>query len=104
MDSRVTRSPITRPALPRTSSAASGFFFCGMMLLPAATASRSSTNPNSAVAHRTISPASRDRWTISVAAADTNSTAKSRSAVASRLFSHSEENPNRSATSWGSIG
>ena len=28
------RSPMSRPALPRASSAMSGFFFCGMMLDP----------------------------------------------------------------------
>ena len=40
--------PNTRPALPRTSSSESGFFFCGIRLEPVATASASSTNPNSA--------------------------------------------------------
>ena len=32
--SRPARSPTRRPALPRASSATSGFFFCGMMLDP----------------------------------------------------------------------
>ena len=32
--SRVTSEPYTRPVLPRTSSATSGFFFCGMMEEP----------------------------------------------------------------------
>ncbi|CPU65937.1 Uncharacterised protein [Mycobacteroides abscessus] len=32
--SRPVRSPMRRPALPRASSATSGFFFCGMMLDP----------------------------------------------------------------------
>ena len=32
--SRPVRLPISRPALPRASSAMSGFFFCGMMLDP----------------------------------------------------------------------
>ena len=34
--------PYTRPVLPRTSSAISGFFFCGMMDEPVANASSSS--------------------------------------------------------------
>src|SRR5437899_3193746 len=75
-----------------------------MMLLPVLIVSRSSTNPNSAVVHRTISAASRDRWVISRDAAETNSTAKSRSDVASRLFSAIRENPKRSATRRGSMG
>jgi hypothetical protein len=29
-----TRLPMSRPALPRLSSAMSGFFFCGMIELP----------------------------------------------------------------------
>jgi hypothetical protein len=29
-----TRLPTTRPVLPRTSSAMSGFFFCGIIELP----------------------------------------------------------------------
>ena len=34
--SRVIREPYTRPVLPRTSSATSGFFFWGMMEEPVA--------------------------------------------------------------------
>ena len=41
--------PKTRPALPRTSSIESGFFFCGMMEEPVATASLNSRKPNSTV-------------------------------------------------------
>ncbi len=37
----------TRPALPRTSSSGSGFFFCGIRLLPVAAVSASSKKPNS---------------------------------------------------------
>jgi hypothetical protein len=33
------RRPMTRPALPRTSSSGSGFFFCGIRLLPVAAVS-----------------------------------------------------------------
>src|SRR2546422_4384536 len=39
-----TRWPIARPDLPRTSSSGSGFFFCGIMLLPVLSASDSSKN------------------------------------------------------------
>ena len=38
---------MSRPALPRASSAMSGFFFCGMIDEPVAKASSSSTQPNS---------------------------------------------------------
>ena len=37
-------APYTRPVFPRTSSAISGFFFCGMILLPVLYASSISTN------------------------------------------------------------
>ena len=45
--SSATWLPIARPALPRTSSIGSGFFFCGIMLLPVADASARSKKPNS---------------------------------------------------------
>lgn len=34
MENRVKRSPYTRPALPLANSHMSGFFFCGIKLLP----------------------------------------------------------------------
>ena len=54
---------MSRPALPRASSAESGFFFCGMMLDPVANRSSSVAQPNSVDAHRQISSPSRDTWT-----------------------------------------
>ena len=48
-----------RPLLPRASSATSGFFFCGMIELPVAKASSSSTQPNSLVVHSTSSSPTR---------------------------------------------
>ena len=56
-----TKSPTTRPVLPRMSSAKSGFFFCGMMDEPVENASESVTKPNSALDHRMISSARRER-------------------------------------------
>ena len=47
MVSTATRPPISRPDLPRASSAMSAFFFCGMIDEPVANASSSSTQPNS---------------------------------------------------------
>ena len=38
--------PISRPALPRSSSSASGFFFCGISEDPVEYASLSLTIPN----------------------------------------------------------
>ena len=58
-----------RGAFARSSSAASGFFFCGMMLEPDAHASASSQKPNSSLDQSTISAPSRDRWVAQVAAA-----------------------------------
>ncbi len=53
------RLPTRRPALPRASSAMSGFFFCGMMLDPVDQESCSVTKPNSRVDQRISSSASR---------------------------------------------
>ena len=55
---------MTRPALPRTSSSGSGFFFCGIRLLPVAAVSASSKNPNSSDVKRIMSSASRLKCTI----------------------------------------
>ena len=72
-----------RPALPRASSATSGFFFCGMIELPVANASSSSAQPNSREVHRQISSPSREMWTAIIDAQNRNSAAKSRSLTAS---------------------
>ncbi len=67
--SNAIRCPTLRPALPRTSSSGSGFFFCGIMLLPVLSASDSSKKrwPSP---HRMIrSSASRLKWIIVIAQA-----------------------------------
>ena len=73
--SRALRSPITRPVLARTSSAASGLRFCGMMDEPVEKASLRRTKPNWADDQITISSASRDRRTAVIEAADRASSA-----------------------------
>ncbi len=98
------RLPYTRPVLPRASSATSGLRFWGMMLEPVANSSGRPMKPNSSLAQRTISSASRDRCIIVIAAAAWNSTTKSRSATASTLFSASRENPSSRATDSRSMG
>ena len=62
--SSATKSPTTRPILPRVSSAKSGFFFCGMIDEPVAKLSESVTKPNSVVDHKMISSHRRDRCII----------------------------------------
>ena len=57
------------PAWPRTSSAASGFFFCGMIELPVLSASGRRTKPNGWLAQMISSSASRDRCSAHCAAA-----------------------------------
>ena len=64
-----TRSPTTRPDLPRISSAKSGFFFWGMMLEPVLKESDKVTKPNSEVDHRMISSHRRERWIMLTAQA-----------------------------------
>ena len=58
---RLVRPDITRPTLARISSAASGFFFCGMIEEPVVKASDRRMKPNWGVIQRTISSARRDR-------------------------------------------
>ena len=62
-------APTTRPVLPRTSSAASGLRFCGMIEEPVEKASERRTKPNCGVVHSTISSAKRDRCVAQIAAA-----------------------------------
>src|SRR5258708_5030792 len=78
--------PMILAALPRINSSASGFFFCGMALLPVEYASGSRTKPCSVVANRMNSSAQRLRWTAIIESALTNSMVKSRSQVASMLL------------------
>ena len=72
-----------RPVLARTSSAASGLRFCGMIEEPVVKRSDSRTKPNCGVDQITISSAKRDRWTAQRLAAASVSSAKSRSETAS---------------------
>ena len=59
-----------RGALPRRSSAASGFFFWGMMLEPEENESGSSQKPNSWLDQRTISAPRRERCIAQIEAAE----------------------------------
>ena len=56
-----TSAPVMRPVLARTSSAASGLRFCGMIELPVVNASDSRMKRNGALHQITISSAKRDR-------------------------------------------
>ena len=67
--SRPVSRPIAVPALPRASSATSGFSFCGIIDDPVAALSGSLAKPNSAVAQSASSSPIRDRWTNSAAQA-----------------------------------
>ncbi len=60
---------ITRGAFARRSSAASGFFFCGMMLEPEEKSSAGSQKPNSWLDQMTSSEPSRERWVAQTPAA-----------------------------------
>src|SRR5271165_6014843 len=92
------------PALPRASSATSGFFFCGMIDEPVAYASSISAQPNSCVDQSTTSSPSRDKCTPSSAAMKQNSAAKSRSLTASIELSAALAKPSSAATASGSSG
>ena len=61
MVSSAISAPVIRPLLPRTSSAASGLRFCGMMELPVENRSESATKPNCALDQSTSSSAKRER-------------------------------------------
>ena len=84
--SMVIKSPKTLPDLPRTSSAMSGFFFCGIIDEPVENASSSSMNLNSQLHQRIISSEKRERCTIMIEIADSSSIIKSRSDTPSRLL------------------
>ena len=87
--------PIARPALPRTSSIGSGFFFCGIRLLPVEMRSSRSMKPNSSLPKMMMSSASRLTWTMHSDTAWRNDDTKSRSATASMLLATTRENPRR---------
>ena len=66
---RLVAAPMMRPVWPRTSSAASGFFFCGMMLLPVDNESGRTTKPKGWLAQMMNSSASRERCSAQLLAA-----------------------------------
>lgn len=77
--SRPCRLPNMRPVLPRTSSAASGLRFWGMMELPVENSSGRVIKPNRGFAQIMISSASLDKCTDIKDETYRKSTAKSRS-------------------------
>ena len=101
---RFKRFPYALPAFPRMSSGTSGFFFCGMMLLPVQSSSGRERKPNSAEDQYTISSERRERCIIVTAQAYRKSAAKSRSETASMLFSHTPSSPSSRATDSRSTG
>ena len=84
---------MTRPVLARTSSAASGLRFCGMIEEPVVNLSDSLTRPVSGEVQITISSAKRDRCTAAIEAAASVSIAKSRSDTASSEFAEGRSKP-----------
>ena len=95
---------MSRPALPRASSAMSGFFFCGSIDEPVLYASARRRKPNSSLVHSTISSPRRDRWTCVSAATNSASATKSRSDTASSELSKRRANPSSAAVLSGSSG
>ena len=67
-------APMTRPALPRINSQASGFFFCGIKDEPEVTRSDNSTKFASPLLKIIISSAKRERCAILKEAVESNST------------------------------
>jgi hypothetical protein len=90
--------------LDRISSAASGFFFCGMMLDPVENRSESVTKRNCALDQITSSSANRLRWVAQIAAAPRNSSAKSRSLTASSELAIGLSKSSAAAVASRSIG
>ena len=82
-----------RPVLARTSSAASGLRFCGMIEEPVVNLSDSFTSAVSGEVQITISSASRDRCTAVIEAAASVSMTKSRSETASSEFAAGRAKP-----------
>ena len=84
---------ITLPAFPRTSSATSGFFFCGMIEEVEAYRSSIVTKSNSDVDQRISSDAMRLRSVMRFADAEADSIRKSRALTASIEFSITPSKP-----------
>ena len=99
-----TSAPVIRPVLARTSSAASGLRFCGMIELPVVNASDSRMKRHGALHQITISSAKRDRCIAEIAAAPRNSSAKSRSDTASSELAVGRSKPSACAVIARSIG
>ncbi|MCY1305211.1 hypothetical protein D9M70_550050 [compost metagenome] len=99
-----TSEPLMRPVLARTSSAASGFFFCGMIEEPVENASDRRMKPNCGVDQMTISSARRDRCVAVIDAIDRNSSAKSRSDTVSIELRVGPAKPSALAVMCRSIG
>ena len=95
---------MTRADRPRISSRTSGFFFCGMMLLPVQIASGSARKENSCVLQRTHSSAQPERCSAIIVRTKTDSRAKSRSLDTSRLLAATPSKPRARATCSRSIG
>ena len=91
-------SPTTVAALPRISSAVSGFRFWGSADDPVLTSSDSFTQPNSRDDHITISSANRDRSIIDWAQQNTYSETKSLDATASSELGMTPSSPRLDAT------
>src|SRR6202035_4579125 len=93
-----------RPLSARTSSAASGLRFCGMIDEPVVNLSESRTSPTSGEVQITISSAKRDKCTAAIAAADSVSSTKSRSDTASSELAIGRSKPSAFAVESRSIG
>ncbi len=98
------RFPYTRPVFPRISSATSGFFFCGIILLPVLYPSSKSIKWNSWLLQIIISSHIRLKCILQIEAAAIYSKMKSRSLTPSIEFRQTESNPNSSATCSRSSG
>src|SRR5262249_27884982 len=102
--SSASSAPMMRPVLARTSSAASGLRFCGMMEEPVVKRSESDMRPTSGEHQITISSAKRDRCTAVMAAAASVSSTKSRSETASSEFAIRAAKPRALAVMARAIG
>ena len=88
---------MTRPALPRINSQASGFFFCGIKEEPEVTRSDNSTKFASPLLKIIISSAKRERCAILKDAVESNSTIWSRSETLSKLLRVAKAKPKSDA-------
>ena len=99
--SKPVKSPKTRPAFARRSSAASGLRFCGIMEDPLDQESLILTKPYSADDQSTNSAPKRDKVVAQIAAAARYSKAKSRLLTASRALASGASNPKARAVCSG---